>query len=196
MKQLRLWHAFLALLAIATYLSGEMEPVHMWLGYALVAMIGIRLVMALLGARPLGLQRFYPQFADLRLGTLATNPAISRTLLLGIALSLIGATATGVIMDKGEALQARPELTIAALFQSDDDENEGRDEGRDEEREGRGAAGGEEEDGDGEGLVSEIHELFANALLALVGLHVGYLLLFKWPLARFMLFIRQRGKAA
>ncbi len=191
MKQLRLWHLLLALLAAAAYFSDELKPLHMWLGYAVAGLIAIRLLMALFGARALGLQRFYPHFTDLKLGTLATHPAISRTLLLGIALSLIGATATGIVMDQGRALQARPGMTISALFQSGDDEHE-----RGERREGGEREGGEDgEEGD-EGIASELHELFANALLALVGLHVGYLVLFKWPLARFMLFIRQRGKAA
>jgi len=34
-----------------------------------------------------------------------------------------------------------------------------------------------------------VHETFANLLLVLVGMHASYLLLFKRPLARFMLFV-------
>jgi len=37
-------------------------------------------------------------------------------------------------------------------------------------------------------------EFFANALIVIVALHVGYLVAFKWPVARFMLFIRQPRK--
>ena len=37
--------------------------------------------------------------------------------------------------------------------------------------------------------VKESHELFANLMLLAVGGHVGYLLLFRRPLARFMLFL-------
>ena len=40
-----------------------------------------------------------------------------------------------------------------------------------------------------EGALSEVHELLANLLVGFVTLHVAYLLLFKWPLARFMLFL-------
>ncbi len=54
---------------------------------------------------------------------------------------------------------------------------------------------GEREDDDEEGLLGEVHELFANFLIGFVALHVGYLILFKWPLARFMLFVRQPSKA-
>jgi cytochrome b len=60
-------------------------------------------------------------------------------------------------------------------------------------------AGGEDvgarENDDEEGLLGEVHELFANLLIGFVALHVGYLILFKWPLARFMLFVRQPSKA-
>jgi hypothetical protein len=37
----------------------------------------------------------------------------------------------------------------------------------------------------------EVHEFFGHLLVASVGLHVLYLVLFKWPLARFMLSSRQ-----
>jgi len=40
-----------------------------------------------------------------------------------------------------------------------------------------------------EGLLSEAHEFFANIMLLFVGMHVTYLLLFKRPLAKYMLFI-------
>ena len=42
----------------------------------------------------------------------------------------------------------------------------------------------------GEEVVEEVHEAFANALVAFVALHILYLLAFKRPLALFMLFIR------
>ena len=51
----------------------------------------------------------------------------------------------------------------------------------------RGAQG--ENDAEEGGAVEETHELVANLLVLLVGMHVTYLLLFKWPLAKFMLFI-------
>jgi cytochrome b len=40
-----------------------------------------------------------------------------------------------------------------------------------------------------EEALEETHEFFANLLLIFVGLHVTYLLLFKLPLEKFMLFI-------
>ena len=194
MKQLRLWHAAAGTTAIAAWLTEGAEPVHQWLGYGLVALLFIRLLMAALGAGPLGLQRFYPRFTDLKLSTAATHPAISRTLLLGIAISLLSVTATGILMDRGQSL---PFVSAAAPDKGgseglpttatkdhrpsfDDEDGEAHDEERKEGREGH------EED-----PLEEVHELFANLLIALVALHVSYLVLFKWPLARFMLFLRQ-----
>lgn len=42
--------------------------------------------------------------------------------------------------------------------------------------------------------MGETHELFANALVLLVGAHVTCLLLLKRPLARFMLFAEAKKK--
>ncbi len=184
MHRLRLSHAALAVLATAAYLTGESGSIHEWLGYGVLVVILIRIAMTFTGAPQLGLMRFYPSFEGMRLGNLATHPAISRTLLAGIAICLIGAVTTGVMMDKGKTLGfAAAFLVPPALADSDDavrtpssvstgasieEENEE----------------GEEE----EGGLGEIHELFANILLILVGLHVAYLFAFKRPIARFMLF--------
>lgn len=73
-------------------------------------MIVVRLVLAATGLPQLGLFRFYPHFAGLTLGTLPTHPAISRTLLLGIAISLIGVVATGLIMAFGSETEALEEI--------------------------------------------------------------------------------------
>jgi cytochrome b len=187
MKKLRLWHALLALLAVAAYLTEGEEPWHQMLGYGIAAMIAIRLLMALFGAGPLGLQRFYPKFHDLKLGTAATHPAISRVLLLGIALCLLGVTTTGVLMDQGKTFQPFSGATVGASvslkMRSGDDDDEPRSYQRENDDE-------RDEDGD-EGPLSEVHELLANLLIGMVALHVSYLILFKWPLARFMLFVRQ-----
>ncbi len=185
MKSLRAWHAMIAVLAIAAYLAEDTEPLHQLLGYGVIILIALRLLMAMLGSGALGLQRFYPKFHDLKLGTVFTHPAISRTLLLGIAVALLGVTTTGVLMDQGKTLQSiearstgvsLPEYLVAG----DDDARP------------TGAGGDEVTQGEGddeEGLLGEVHEFLANLLIGLVALHVSYLILFKWPLARFMLFV-------
>ena len=63
-----------------------------------------RVLWAATGVPQLGLMRFYPKFESLRLGTAITHPAISRTLVLGISVCLVGAAATGIAMDRGGAL--------------------------------------------------------------------------------------------
>ena len=186
MKALRLYHAGLAILVVAAYLSGEAGLIHAWLGYAVAALIAIRLVMAVTGAPQLGLARFYPHFAGLQIGTAFTHPAISRSLLLGIALSTIAATGTGLLMDRGQAIGMG-----AASFSQPQERAAAR--SHEGERHGdRVAHEDEDEDEDG-GVLGEIHEFFANLLLTLVAAHVTYLLLFKRPLALFMLFLPPSG---
>lgn len=187
MHRLRAVHALLALLVVLAFLSPEWGHVHSWLGYGVVAVILARLVLAFTGAPQLGLMRFYPHIRGLKLGTVFTHPAISGALLMGIAICLIGVTGTGVALDKGrtfglgrtearqQALPATPEFPIV---QGDDDEGGER-------RGGRGD--GHDEGGE---AVEEVHELLGNLLMFLVGGHVAYLLIFKRPLARFMLFLR------
>lgn len=175
MHRLRLYHAILAVLVLAAYLTGELGLIHAWLGYAVAAIIALRLAAALLGVRQLGLMRFYPDFEALRLDRRVTHPAISHTLLLGIALSLIGATATGIAMDRGAALGVGTP-TVGVSWEAEDDER------------GRGIRRRERERGE-EGLLAEAHEALADLLIALVALHVVYLLLFKRPLALYMLFM-------
>ncbi len=168
LARLRLFHAALAILAVAGYATGEAGIIHSWLGYGVAVLITLRLAWAAAGEAQLGLAKFYPHFDGLTFGNIATHPAISRSLLGGIALCLVGVTVTGIWMDKGRDLgwrSAHAGITRAAV--DDDDHQEG-----------------------GEEVLEESHEAFANALAVFVGLHVLYLLSFKRPLALFMLFIR------
>ncbi len=175
MHRIRIFHAFLALTVLAAYFSAEMGLIHAWLGYGVAGFILFRLIWALSGVPQLGLERFYPSFKDLHLKGMATNPVISRVLLAGIAISVIGATATGVMMDNGRSLQ--PTSLSSFSFSGESEEREG----------------GEGEDESGEAY-EEAHELLANLAMAFVIMHVLYLLAFKRPLARFMLFANKSGK--
>lgn len=175
MHRIRIFHAFLALTVLAAYFSAEMGLIHAWLGYGVAALILFRLIWALSGVPQLGLERFYPSFKDLRLKGIATHPAISRVLLVGIAISVIGATGTGVLMDNGRVLQP---TSLSSFSFSGENENEE-------------SEGSEDESGE---AYEEAHELLANLALAFVIMHVLYLLAFKRPLARFMLFANKSGK--
>lgn len=185
MQRLRIYHLFLAMLVLAAYFTGDDDRVHAWLGYGVAAVIAVRMLMALAGAPQLGLMRFYPQFEGLKLGTALTHPAISRSLLLGIAVCTIGAVGTGIWMDRGhtfgisgppsENLRAESAQVLSVEKRGDDEEAE---------RHGAGRSEDESEE-----ALEEAHELLANLLLALVAAHVTYLVLFKRPLAQFMLFL-------
>lgn len=176
MQGLRAYHAVLGLLAIAAFLTGELGMIHAVLGYTIAVIIGGRLIAALSGLRQLGLSRFYPQFDGLTLGNASTHPAISKTLLAGIAVCLILATATGIALDRGRTLGLATSVVVTEAHARDD---------RHERRRDAEGVGGKQE----EGILGETHEGLSNLLMIIVGLHVAYLFLFKRPLARFMLFL-------
>jgi cytochrome b len=169
MYRLRIYHAVLATLVIAAYVSGEWGAIHLWLGYVIALVIALRLLTALTDVPQLGLSRFYPQFADLKLDGVFTNPVISRTLLFGIAICLIGATLTGFALDKGHGLGVAQGQIVSAAHA---DDHGSRDRGDRKENK----------------AVEEVHEWLSNFLMMLVAGHVSYLFAFKRPIARFMLF--------
>lgn len=175
MERIRTYHATLVALTVLAYLSGDWGLIHAWLGYAIAAIIVLRILVGFAGVPHLGLMRFYPQFEGLKLGNAATHPAISRTLLAGIAACLIGATVTGIAMDRGRAIGMAEAVAVAPALADEDGS-------RERERARERARG---EDG---GILGEAHELLANWLMLIVLLHVSYLLLFKRPLALFMIY--------
>lgn len=176
MHRLRSYHAILALLVVLAYATGDDNVFHAWLGYAVAAIILLRLAWALTGIPQLGLTRFYPHFEGLRLTTAMTHPAISRTLLLGIATCLIAVTLSGIAMDQGRSIGIADQ-TISGAVLADNGSS--------------GERGAHDED---ESVVGEAHEVLANLLMLLIVTHVSYLLLFKRPLALFMLFFHTPAK--
>ncbi len=167
LQQMRVYHATLAVLAILAYLTGELGMVHAWLGYGVALVIVLRLLWALSKEPQMGLMRFYPSFTGMRVGTMCTHPAISKVLLLGIALNLLAVTGTGIALDGGRSIGlshvqvvsvARADDTLPYVFKN-------------------------------EKPLAKTHEMFANWLMLFVALHVTYILLFKMPLAKFMVFI-------
>ena len=178
MQRLRSYHAVLALLVVLAYATGDENVFHAWLGYAVAAIILMRLAWALTGVPQLGLMRFYPHFEGLQLSTAMTHPAISRTLLLGIATCLIAVTLTGIAMDRGHSI-GMADQTIGSRALADSGSGSERDD--------------HDEDGD-ESFVGEVHEVLANLLMLLIVTHVSYLVLFKRPIALFMLFFRTPAK--
>jgi cytochrome b len=178
--RIRIYHATLAILAILAYLTGDDDAVHAWLGYAVAAVIVFRLLWALSGNPHVGLMRFYPLFEGLNLSNAFTHPAIIKTFMLGIMISLLSVTTTGILMDQGKSIGIASTELIAPAFADDDDERELKNQRY------------EKEESLYEEALEEVHEFFGNLLLIFVGLHVSYLLLFKRPLAKFMLFIPKK----
>lgn len=174
MQLIRALHAALAVLALLAYVTEDFQALHAWFGYGVAAVLLLRLAAALTGRIAgifsLGLQRFYPHFAGLRFDNALSHPAVSRALIAAIALSLIGATATGIAMDRGRTLALVSDAIVAPAMA---------DEGR-RDRPKRSLA---------DKALKEAHEVLANLMLLAVGAHVGYLLVFRRPLARFMLFL-------
>ena len=174
MHLIRIYHAVLAILAILAYLTGDDDNIHAWLGYAVAAVVTFRLLWVFSGNPHVGLMRFYPSFEGLNLSNAFTHPAITKTFMLGIAISLLSVTTTGILMDKGKSLGIANVELVAPAFADDDDHKEKTESFLDE-------------------ALEETHEFFGNLLLIFVGLHVSYLLLFKRPLAKFMLFVPKRA---
>jgi cytochrome b len=172
-KTLRLYHAALAISALLAYVTGELGLIHAWLGYGVALIIIFRLLLALGGTSQLGLLKFYPSFQGLNISNALTHPAISKTLLSGIALSVVFVTITGIMMDEGKALGLADVNIITPALADDNGEYEG------------------ENDEEG-GFIGEAHEFFANIMLLFVGMHVTYLFLFKRSLALYMLFIQKK----
>lgn len=174
MQCIRIYHATLAILAILAYLTGEFGLIHAWLGYGVAIVIVLRLLWALSGERQVGLMRFYPSFEGLKFNNAFTHPSISKSLMLGIALSLILATGTGIALDKGKSVGLANAEIVASAYADDDEEKESK--------------------GFLSDVLEESHELFANLMLLFVGMHVTYIVLFKFPLAKFMLFVPKKEK--
>ena len=171
-KYLRLYHAALAITAILAYITGELGIIHAWLGYGVALIIVMRLLWAISGESQLGLSKFYPSFEGIKINNALTHPAISRTLLSGIAFSVMAVSITGIMMDEGKSIGLADIQMVTPALAEDNEEY------------------GESD----ESFLSESHEFLANVMLLFVGMHVTYLILFKRPLALFMLFMPKHDK--
>lgn len=188
MNRLRIYHAILAISVIAAYFNTQWGRNHSIIGYIVAILIFIRILMMLSGAPQLGLMRFYPHFSDLRLDHFMTQPAISKTILLLIALSLLTVTSTGLIIDNGRTVNR---IYLTAIGKSPPVRSQNRMDANISNKENPNKKETKESNhkGEKENILGEVHETAGNLLMIFVILHVCYLLLFKRPLAKFMLFV-------
>ncbi len=179
--RIRAYHATQAILAFLSFVTGELEVVHAWLGYSVGGIIVLRMLWTLSGESQFGLTRFHPTFEGLNVNNVLSHPAISKTLMLGIFLSLIGATVTGIALDRGKAVGVTGIAEVIAPAYADGNTN----------LDLKSVLKGEHEnEGDEEdGLLEGAHEALSNLMMLFVAMHIAYIILFRWPLARFMLFI-------
>ena len=96
MHKVRWYHAVLAITTLLAYFTGDFGFIHDWLGYVVGVIIVARLGWAVFNPRQLGLNRFYPVFDGIEWTNAITHPAISKSLILAIAVSVILATAAGL----------------------------------------------------------------------------------------------------
>lgn len=200
MKALRFYHVSLAVAALIAYFTAEeLGLVHAWVGYGVAALLTVRLLLGLLGKHGFEFKRWFPSFAPPPRGqTGIRHPAVSRALVLGILICTIGAAGTGIAMDRGgtlvgQSIRLDDEKGEHREKHDDDDDGERmRESGQVIASEQRNESTGGESEDEEEGLLGELHETFGNLMLPLVALHVLYLLVFRFELARFMLFLQPR----
>jgi cytochrome b len=175
LKQIRWYHLLLAMLATAAYLTGDEDSrVHRLVGYTVAAAVIVRLLLAAFGVGAFGWRRLVPPRRAPAAQAGLRHPAISRVLILLILGAVAGTATTGVLMDQGASL-TRPGLILA------ESENERHESATEEEDDDEGE-GGED------GILGEVHALFANLIILLVALHISYLVVFRLPMAKFMIF--------
>lgn len=161
-NRLRLVHWLLAAFFLLAYLTGDDGGLaHVWLGYGLIAVIAVRLVLAVLRTR--GFPPLMPTLAMLRQpGSALVGKCLTVLLLLGI----LASSATGLMLvDNARILQDGTTLLVPAAQAEDMDDDD----------DGAGKAGW----GNRSDALEEWHEAAANATLGAVGLHVGWLLAFR-----------------
>jgi cytochrome b len=193
----RVYHILFGAAALAAYLTAEeLGLVHAWLGYGIAALLLLRLALGLVHSRGFEFRRLLPRGGRAPLGQGGIrHPAIGHALTLALLVSIGGAATTGIAMDRGGTL-------VGQSIRNGDGEGREHDEREDDEDhelslgligtaragdDGDGAEGGEDEGGP----LGELHETFGNIMLPLVLAHLGWLLLFRLDLARYVLFLKR-----
>lgn len=164
------WGVALAVLANGLITEGGSE-IHVWIGYAMLGLLVLRLVWGLVGTAEARFAAFPPSVSaavehvrELMRGEVRShrshNP-LGALMVYVFWVTLSAVAVTGLLIEKeGEAARGRGEA--ASIF--------GSDEAFEADRAGRDD--GDEDEGE-EGVIGEIHETAANLLLLLAALHVA-----------------------
>jgi cytochrome b len=180
------WSIVAAVLANAV-VTEEGSNAHIWVGYALAAILGLRLLWGLIGPAEARFSAFLPSPAnalahirDIREGRKSEhrshNP-LGALMVYAIWSCLLIIIATGVAMagvpGNGEADHEPPTIAAARQLPSADRDDATRID--DDEREDAATSGraGEEREDREEGPLVEIHETAANLLYLLILLHIA-----------------------
>lgn len=203
MNSFRLLHVLFGVTVLAAYFTAEETGVlHAWIGYVAAGLIALRVVLGLAGRAGFSFHRLTPRLsaAPRNLGGIR-HPFIAQALTLVLALVVTTSAVTGIMMDQGGTFVGK------SVRHEEEGERDGRhgkggDREHDEEDElsaslfglvpAARADDGEGGEGEEEGPLAEVHEVAGNVILPLAILHVLYMLLFRFDLARFMLFASRR----
>jgi cytochrome b len=166
---IRIFHwSLVAAFATAWATADELQQVHEIAGYIVAGLVAFRLVWGFIGSRYARFARFLrgPSATLAYVGDMARgrerrylghNPA-GAAMIVALLITLSGTAFTGWLMEEPDRLAMLPDLPqIVAPAYADDD--------------GEGPENGAS--GEGEEMLKELHETFANLLLLLVALHVG-----------------------
>ena len=184
-NRMRVVHWLVAGLCLLTYVTGEASELwHIWLGYGLMLALLLRMLLGLFRVRG-----FAPLFPRLSQWPDQAQTLVSRAMVGGLVLGMIGCSVTGVLMvDNAKILGLSGVSPVAALFPpavADDDDHDH------DEREGEhqsGLVNGE--------WLEDVHEVFANGTLALAIAHVGYLFMVRRRMVWSMLGRKPQGMPA
>jgi cytochrome b len=168
--------------ALAVVLNGliieDGEQLHIYIGWAALALLGLRLLWGLIGTKearfssfPISISAIREHLSNLLTGVqreyVSHNP-LGTLMVYALWGSLVVVIATGIGMTgspfdrvaQGESMQYVSEDAVGRTETLRADRQE-----RDSDR--------EEDEDRGDGILEEIHEIFANLLLLLAALHVG-----------------------
>lgn len=166
------WSIAAAILANALF-TGEGSIAHVWIGYALAAILGLRLIWGLVGPKEARFTAFPPSpgralahvqdvIAGRRVVHASHNP-LGALMVYAIWATLAAVIASGIAMagppdlTNAGATTARVELAAPGLGEQEADEQEASDE----------REGGEE------GPLGDVHEAAVNLLYLLIVLHIA-----------------------